>query len=691
MWESNFYIPFYRIFEDETTKQEFLSGPHRSKKHISAQIRKLKGGDSKLGDPLENVLTNWMHLIDSAARNKARASAFEVGQQVGMIEKVERSELVKVLGSEKVERFAVVKEGNTKATRLFDTDFEAQAFIDSKPGPYKIEKRITYNVQFGSMKDYGLLSFQKNGEAVYFKTEDQDLYEALSEIDTQAFSNIVMRMMGSAKRALSYGATFGPAFRIRNMLRDTVHTAVVSKSFKPFYDTARGFVKSMREDQDYIEYMASGFGFGSSYIHSDDPQVGAKYIKKIVASEGKGALRRIIDPLKPWDNSLFRVWEKIGSASENAARLGLYTNLKKEGMDNFNAGFEGRDLMDFSMIGSAQATQMMVRIIPFLNARMQGLYKLGRSSRENPKAFLLKASILTTAALTLWSIFKDDDRYKDLEDWDKWTYFHFWIGEEHWRIPKPFEIGALFASLPESIANVMNGSEEGRFVLEWFVHTTRDTFNVDRPQLFKPAAEVNFNYDTFRKRKIVPTGLENLETSEQYQPWTSDTMKLVGGMTGMSPLKLEHLVKGYFSTLGAMVLSGTDVVVRGMTDAPSLPEGRYTPFDLGLKVDGSRGSKYVSRFYDLYSEIDELNRTYKHYIKTGQVEKAQDIYIKYEKLLRAKTAAYKYRKALSALTAEIKKTYRRKDFTAEEKSQHIDKLTSLKNKLSKAFFQSVKG
>ncbi|RLB90983.1 MAG: hypothetical protein DRH26_08710, partial [Deltaproteobacteria bacterium] len=32
IWESNFYIPFYRIMENDVTRQEFLSGPNRSKK-----------------------------------------------------------------------------------------------------------------------------------------------------------------------------------------------------------------------------------------------------------------------------------------------------------------------------------------------------------------------------------------------------------------------------------------------------------------------------------------------------------------------------------------------------------------------------------------------------------------------------------------------------------------------------------
>ena len=79
--------------------------------------------------------------------------------------------------------------------------------------------------------------------------------------------------------------------------------------------------------------------------------------------------------------------------------------------------------MDFSMIGHSQSVQTLARIIPFLNARSQGLYKLGRAAFDNPKSFLLRSALMTTASILLWSLYKDDDRYKELEDWDKWSYY----------------------------------------------------------------------------------------------------------------------------------------------------------------------------------------------------------------------------------------------------------------------------
>ncbi|MDD5170661.1 MAG: hypothetical protein PHN75_17735, partial [Syntrophales bacterium] len=40
-WTRDYYLPFYRLLEDEVTREEFLKAPHKSKKHINAQIRRL--------------------------------------------------------------------------------------------------------------------------------------------------------------------------------------------------------------------------------------------------------------------------------------------------------------------------------------------------------------------------------------------------------------------------------------------------------------------------------------------------------------------------------------------------------------------------------------------------------------------------------------------------------------------------
>ncbi|MCP4116457.1 MAG: DEAD/DEAH box helicase family protein [Desulfobacteraceae bacterium] len=697
MWEQDFYIPFYRIFEDKVSKEEFLSGPKGAKKHISAQIRHLKGGEAQIGDLLQNSLTNWMHLVDASARNKARAAAFDAGTELGIIEEVEKKDLVNILGVQNLKRFAVIKAGGKKANAIFDTAEEADAWAyhltDKKGVEYLVEPRKSTSIKFGSMKDLGVFSFQRDGKPVYFKTEDQDLYEALCEMDTTKFKGFLMQLMGKAKRGLSMGATISPLFRINNMIRDTVHTAVVAQSFSPVVDSARGFVKAMREDSDYIEFMASGFGFGSSYVHSDDPEVGAKFIKQIVKREGRGAIARILtSPAK-----IFNLWEKIGEASENAARLQLYSNLKKKGMSKFDAGFEGRDLLDFSMQGSSSTAQMLIRTLPFLNARFQGLYKLGRAAKEKPLAFFAKASILMMASLALWGTYKDDERYKELEDWDKWSFFHFWFGGKHYRIPKPFEIGAFFCSLPESIGNVLNGTEDASFLSDWAWVTAKGIFNIDLyPQLLKPVIEAEIaNKNTFTGRAVVPKYMEGLPKAEQYSPWTSETSREIGKRLNISPLKIQHYVRGYAATLGMIGLTAVDdLFTRKAFDYPERPAGENKPWGLGRLVSDenkpARNTKYVTKFYDLAEEIGNAQRTFNYYVKTGQGEKAQDWFKENAPLMAMNPTGNSVKKLLAQINAEMKRIQKSTSYSAEEKQRRINRLTEQRNQFVKKGFNAIR-
>ena len=47
------------------------------------------------------------------------------------------------------------------------------------------------------------------------------------------------------------------------------------------------------------------------------------------------------------------------------------------------------------------------------------------------------------ASITLMLAYQDDDDWKAREDWDRDAWWWFKIGETAYRIPKPFEVGAM--------------------------------------------------------------------------------------------------------------------------------------------------------------------------------------------------------------------------------------------------------
>ncbi len=650
-WAQDFYVPFYRIFEDEQAKAEFLKAPHKSAKFISAQIKKLKGAETKIGDPLENLFHNWMHLIQESTRNIARAEAFNSAV-------LQNSDLIEEVGFKDLHSF----------------------YRDGK------------NVFIHKKTNQDVLMFQRKGKPVYFRVTDADLFNALSGVNSQSFDNFVMKLMNKTKRVLTYGATFGPAFRVANLLRDTMHTALIQKSFKPFIDSAKGLVKAWNEDQDFIEFMASGYGFGSSYVRADDPATASKFIQRIMRKEGTGVLDRILSTGK----KMLDFWEKVGSVSENAARVQIYATLRGQGESILTSGFEGRDLLDFTMSGAAGTVQFLIQTVPFLNARMQGLYRLGRAVADptNRKNFAIRGSMLMAASLTLWAIYKDDDKYKELEDWDKWSYYHFWIGDKHFRIPKPFEVGAMFSSLPTTLADVLYENDETKHIAEFIGYTAMETFAIGLPQALKPLAEQWANKSFFTGRPIVSAHLAGLKPEEQKEPWTSETLQLAGRL-GISPKRAEALIRGYFSVFGMFLLGGVDILTHNVFDFPENPTLRVDDYPLlGRFVKEREPARYTKQqtwFYNTLKEIDTLVKTVNYYKQIGEPEKAERIKEKEPTKLQFMGIFRQTRTRLGHINKQIKLVMIDKNLSAEQKREQIDSLSLKRNRLVKQVYEKYTG
>jgi hypothetical protein len=633
-WEDNFYIPFYR--EDGTLDEDALH-PVKSKRHISAQIKRLKGGENKISDLLENTMRNWGHLIQESQRNVARARAVDAGIGLGLIEEVTPSEAIR----------------ESKAAR----------------------------------RESQIVSYAVDGKRRYVRVEDMALFNAMSEVNIEYFNGPVMRLFGMAKRGLTYGATFGPAFRVANMLRDTLHTAVVSKSFVPVVDTVKGAVQVMKNSDDYVAVMGSGGGFGQGYLNANDPKAMSRQIKKIAKREGEGAIGRILDTPR----KMLEFWDYLGHVSEMAARTQLYTNHRQAGKTHEEAAFLSRDVLDFALSGESKSVRAAISVIPFLNARFQGLDRMYRGWQNDKRAFTYKGALLSAATLILWAAFKDDERYKELEDWDKWTYHHFWIGDMHYRIPKAFEVGALFSSLPEAAAEAISGNEDGAYFGEFLWHTLSQTFALSYPALMSPALEVQANKSFFTGRPIENMGDEQKPPGLRADPWTSETLKAFGEKYNISPKKLETLIRGHFATLGMTILGVSDIAYQ-WTQTNERPARTINQYPLvGRFVRDPLGrTKYATRVYDTFKEIDELAATINHYRKSGDLEMARQVAAENRDTLKYKAFAQAVKRQLSNIRKLERAIWQNERLDAEQKRERLDNLTERKRAIYKKAYEILK-
>jgi len=662
-WEQDFYIPFYRIMENAIAKNKFMLSPNKSRRFISAQIRRLEGAEMKVGDPLENMLKNWNHLITASIENVARETCFEEAKAKGM-------GLVEEVGFKDLHVF---KRGTGSNSRMV-----------------YVTKRDQKNV----------LVFQRDGKPIYFKVDSEPLFEALGGVEFNALNGVAAKFFSTPKRLLTYSATFGPAFKVNNMIRDAIHTSLIDKDFgrppssllEPLFplfalrDALKGFRKAWNNDPNMVRLKAAGGAFGTSYIHSQDMEIVTKRIEKILRKE-KGAIvlstfRKALD----W-------WEKVGTASENAVRVQGFANKTKNGMSTLDAAFAVRDYLDFSRHGSSKAVQLLIHIIPFLNARTQGNYKLFNTATqaETMVNFGVRGTLLTLASLMLWGAFKDDDRYKELEEWDRMAYYHWWIGDTHVRMPKPFEIGVFFSSIPEAIANVICGNDEGKHIWNVMWKGIRDVFAMDLPQTIKPIYEQWANKTFFTGRPIVGAHLEGLIPGEQHDPWTSETLQGIGKQLGMSPNRIKALIDGYFSTIGIAIIGGTDVLTRTFFDFPARPTMKIDDYPLiGTFLKEAEHPRYIkqqTKFYEIFDEYDKIAKTMHYYRNLGDPKAALELAEDNRPLIAAGKQMTSTKEQLRKIRANMRLIWSSPSLTSDEKLNRLNTLADKQNVIVKAAYK----
>lgn len=645
-FESEWYIPFFRESDDGDVIAPFKP---RGIANQNAGIKKLKGGEANTNDLLENIFTSTSKLIDASMKNMAAQKTVWNLADTGIIEVI--------------------------------------------PKPNKMDYQALAN-----RKDRIMVKLE--GEDYMIRVEDPDLYRAMTFFDREPFGAMV-NVAAKAKRILTAGITASPEFMLRNFLRDSLSSWAISKDgFKPMIDSIKGVRKTWRMDGSTIDVMFSGASFLGGYVNGNDPEAMADTVRKSLRRKGMTP-----EQIARYEKSIIRnaahakgvvadAWEKysrVGEAVENGNREAVYDAAIKAGKSHAQAAFESKDLMDFSMLGAARTIQLMSQLLPFFNARIQGLGKLSRELRDNPREIAKRAGMITAASLALLAHNWDDERYEAVKDWDKDANWHFWLGEHHWRIPKPFEIGVLFGTIPERMVRALGDKDSGAQFGKAVARAIGDTFALNPiPQIAKPMVEATVNYNFFQGGPI--DGPQDLAVmaGARYDEQTSLLMRELGELTGFSPKQLEHLVIGYTGTMGSYVMAAADGLIRAFRPGESA-SWRADEIPLVKAVYRGTGpaksTQHMEEFYRMLNEVNQLKRTVDQYRSEGLTDKARELLEEQGGILKARRSLSRTQQQVRVVRNKIELIQRDRTLAAEEKRQRIDEMLGRRNDL---VYQSVK-
>ncbi len=597
VWEHDFYVPFYRLAEDTQDARSIRAGDGLVRQEA---FKRLKGGKDRLNDLLENTVMNWQHLLSASLKNNAARQALTNAQRVR---------------------------------------------YDGQPVAEPL------NPNQDSTK--GAVYYRQNGQPQWFRVNDPLVLEALTALDFTGMKGPVMSLLRRARHILTRTTTIAPAFKAANLLRDTVQTLAVSQAqagTAGVSNIIQGW-KAYSADSAIRQQMLAG---GGAFLFGSTLDDHAEAMKKLLAKGVRPAT--ILDtPAKLFDLLAQAYWkyEGFGDRLENVNRAALYEQLRQRGKSHLYASFQARDLLDFSQSGASGAVRFLTAVVPFLNARIQGLDKLGRAASDSAQRgrFALTLAALTLASAALYLLYKDDDDFKQREEWDRDTYWWFKIGGTAFRIPKPFEIGALATLLGDRVMEQLVDNEATpRLYLDRLAQTLTQTFAVTGPQLLMPAVDVWRNKASFTQRPIETMAQQRLSPRLRQNERTSDVARGVSAASGgwLSPLQADYLIAGYFGWLGRQAVLLADHATRPLSDRPS-PDRIPFVGDLQqrfIPTDQTGQSKYLTRFYTAVKTTEQRYADIQELIQRGDTDGARILVERYRKdLARLKG----YRKAASMI------------------------------------------
>ena len=595
-----YYIPFYKVMEggdvQSISQSSKLTGQYFSKA--------LKGGEKKTNDLMENVLMNWSHILSAAMKNQAALSTIKSAKDLGFAE---------------------------KATPM-----------DGKYPP-------------GSVK------VMENGKVAHYTLEDPDLVDAISTISYLGPKSAFLDIAKGFTNVLRHGITLSPAYKVRNLIRDSIQSAAISElSPNMFSNVYNGLTMSRKGHPTFMSALAGGGIFEMGTAHEGNQ---AKLIKALI-NRGIKETSILDTPQKIASilPELLRQYNELGNKFENANRLALYQKLIDSGKTHLEASYAARDLMDFSMQGQFRAVKVLGSVVPFFNARLQGLYKLGRDGisptyrvicnattgkrleigdKQKAMRFTVISSAVMLASMALYSMYKDDEDFQRREDWDRDNFWWFKIGSTQYRIPKPFEIGALGTIAERTLEQISDENVEGKVFFKRMNAILVDNFSMNpMPQMFRPLIDIYANKDSFTSAPIESAGMENLSKQERQNDKTSGIAKALGGISegatkiltfnpdaqGLSPIQVDYMIKAYLGWAGATAVATADRAVEPFQEGTRVHPPVIDQLAMGfIKTEPETRSKYLTEFYQNNANLQSAMADMRHYAQLGDSEKVSQI------------------------------------------------------------------
>ena len=589
IWTKNWdYIPFYRQMDDEATAGPRIFGSIAG----VAKPKKLEGG-------------SYFAVLD--ANGKEVKKLFDKA--------LAEKEASKIDGK-------VEQRGVPLADFLETVTRNARAAIESGLKNEAARRTIRDSLELGTAEEVkagtsgsDIINIKENGETKYYRVADPLMTEALKGLNVPQMP--LLATLAKPASFLRNMVTKDPGFILANLSRDSLAAYMTSGSdMKPIVDSFKQFGKILADkspEARALMYAGLGGHEFSGDIRSSAEQV-SKELRKRTGTR-TGSEMALLPASKLWD-----MLEHASTSSELASRAEIYKRTLARTGSEAEAIYQAIELMNFDRKGSWQVARVVSALVPFLNARVQGLdllYRAGygkmatQNSEMMKKAFIARSTQLLGLSAMYWYMVHDDDSYKKLTQQERdnnWIIPGISINGKPFKFPIPFELGVLFKVLPERIAEYSFGNDTGKDFTRSMARQVSSTLSFNPiPQFALPLLENIANYSFFTGQNIVGRGMQDVAPEYQFNEGTSQFAKILGQQLGYSPMKIDHLIQGYTGVMGLYTTQMLDSALTTQGE-PVRATKRFEQLPV-VKRFFANDTGTVENYYDLKKEVDEVVRT----------------------------------------------------------------------------------
>jgi hypothetical protein len=472
--------------------------------------------------------------------------------------------------------------------------------------------------------EQNVVEIWRDGQRARFEVKDPLFVHAFNGVES-----VGLPMMGwwqKATNLLRQNIVLNPFFSLSQLPQDAIAAMLSSGVKSPFklgIEVVKEFTKTL---------------FGRSAAGEELYRYGATGdFSGLLAKNEVAMVHGFKEPsLK---QKLLAPFEKIAMASDNAVRQAIYNRTMAEtNGDKAKAIERAFEIINFKRQGASGVAQILRQNVPFFGAYLQAqnvAYKVlaGRgiapaTRNEVYKTLINNSMKLAALGFIYSSLVSNTKEYQEMDPAIRDR--HLLIPGTPFMLPLRSDVFLLPKLAAEYTYNYLTdtGYSDGRKMRNGMADSLTNMILSPTavPQAVKPALEVMTNYDFFSGRPIVGTGLKERPTELQYSTNTSELAKAIGASGLISPMAVDHLIKGYLGTTGGMVLMATNAMAREASGIPTPEKSVQDAFatfpGMSAFVAKEHGSGLKNDFYELHDEVTKAVNGYNTLMKKGQVGEA---------------------------------------------------------------------